>query len=171
MPITTRVIPIPIDPLLDAKAAEAAIAWALAETGAAMQAKLNATTSSWRTRVTMAVEQESDSVTAGPEGEDEGAQIWAGVDQGTSQHVIAHRRAPFLQFPWQGAGEGVSYQAATKPRKWASGPHYRFGKIRRTLVVDHPGIYRPREWSDQLAVEEAPKLTGRVQAELDKVTP
>ena len=68
----------------------------------------------------------------------ENAKYWIFVSFGTSEHSITPKRARYLRFPYQGAGQ--SYVPKTTPGGGFGGAGKKLGPIQRFTGVSHPGI-------------------------------
>jgi hypothetical protein len=70
-----------------------------------------------------------------------------------------------MKFPFQGVGR--SYRAATFPRQFRSGRRAKLGPGSLFQMVNHPG-HEGREWSGEMAEQEAGPMTGRIQRAIDR---
>lgn len=154
--------------LLPVAEVQKAIHDALDETGKKMDEKFGKTTSAWAgIKPKMGHEVEIDgeaAVSSGPRGtEDENAK-WIRLDVGVGRRDIVARRGPYMKFLWQGRGR--SYTASTSVRSFSSRQRVKHGKWRKTPIVDHPG-HEAREWSDEMANQEAGPMGQRIQKAID----
>ncbi len=101
----------------------------------------------------------------GPTGSDSAIAKWIRLDEGSPAHGITARNAPFMQFPFQGAGS--SYTAATRPRWFGSGQSRKHGPIVKRKHVSHPGN-EPREWSIVLGKQRIGPFANNIQAAVNR---
>jgi hypothetical protein len=94
-----------------------------------------------------------------PTGEDK--MVWVYVDQGTRPHEIRARNAPRLAF-WAGTYEP---KTLARPARTVSGGGYvKEPKVFvRPLVVQHPGIKEPREFSKRIVEDIEPYFVQEIE--------
>lgn len=91
--------------------------------------------------------------------------IYRFLNDGTKEHDITPKRAPFLRFRWDGKG---SYGAKTTPRVIGSKPA-RYPKTwQRRQRVRHPGN-EARKFDETIQKQEAPVFLRNVRAATPKV--
>lgn len=80
----------------------------------------------------------------GPGGNIKGTQKWVWLDEGTEEHPIEAKNAPFLVFR-----DGRGFTPKTKVRQFSSGVGASTGAFVSKKEVTHPGI-DAREWSIEI---------------------
>jgi len=88
-----------------------------------------------------------------------GAETYALVNAGSPPHKITQRRSP-LRFQ-------TGYTPSTSPRVLSSRANRRFGQVRVTSSVRHPG-FKAREFDDTIAEEYGPVFERDIQAAIDR---
>ena len=165
-----RIIPIKAK-LFDLGKVRGELLHALVDEGKVMKARFEATTATWsgdtpRMVADVKMEARRAEVWAGPTGDAEAVEKWRRLDEGTDEHPITPRNAPYLRFPFQGRGQ--SYTRKTQ-RRWLGSRDggQKLGPIRCFQAVTHPGN-DPNEWSEQLLDEEEGPFTQAVQRAVDR---
>lgn len=115
--------------------------------GKVVKRELDKTTATWKGakptfEIAIGLTGQDAIVLIGPAGNQEGAQKWVWLDEGTKKNYpIVAKNAPFLVFR-----DGRGFTPKTKIKTFSSGPGRNVGAIVQKKKVIHPGI-EAREWS------------------------
>lgn len=92
-------------------------------------------------------------VLVGPGGNQEGAQKWVWLNDGTPPHPIRAKNVPNLIFR-----DGRGFKAKTKVKTFTSGPGANVGKWIKKPAVKHPGI-EARDWTGEIVKNRRKQFT------------
>jgi hypothetical protein len=92
-------------------------------------------------------------VLVGPAGDQEGAQKWVWLNDGTEPHPIRAKNVPNLIFR-----DGRGFKPKTKVKTFSSGPGANVGKWVKKPAVQHPGI-EARDWTGEIAKKRRKPFT------------
>jgi hypothetical protein len=93
-------------------------------------------------------------VLIGPAGNQEGAQKWIWLDEGTKAHVIKAKNVPNLVFQ-------TNFTPKTKIKTFSSSLGSSSPPWRATKQVQHPGI-DARDWTGEIVKRRRKKFTQRI---------
>jgi hypothetical protein len=93
-------------------------------------------------------------VLIGPAGNQEGAQKWVWLDEGTKAHVIKAKNVPNLVFQ-------TNFTPKTKIKTFSSSLGSSSPPWRATKQVQHPGI-EARDWTGEIVKRRRKKFTQRI---------
>jgi hypothetical protein len=95
-------------------------------------------------------------VLIGPAGNQEGAQKWVWLDEGTKAHIIRAKNVPNLIFR-----DGRGFTPKTKVKTFSSGPGANTGPWVKKKQVTHPGI-DARQWSVEIVKRRKKRFTRSI---------
>ena len=130
--------------------------------GKAVKTELDKTTATWKGakptfEIAIGLTGQDAIVLIGPGGNQEGAQKWVWLDEGTRKNYpITAKNAPFLVFR-----DGRGFTPKTKVKVFSSGPGANTGAIVQKKQVIHPGI-EARQWSIEIVKRRKKRFTKAI---------
>jgi hypothetical protein len=127
--------------------------------GRAVKKEFEKTTTTWKGakptfEIAIGLTGQDAIVLVGPAGDQEGAQKWVWLNDGTKKNYpITAKNAPNLIFR-----DGRGFKAKTKIKTFSSGPGANTGTIVSKKQVTHPGI-EARDWTGEIVKRRNKKFT------------